>query len=251
VNRLALVLAVGLTAGGLWISRGLGSFQIWLFGAGLAGLIGIAAESFLERHGLDDSGWLRHGATAWITAALLVAPGVWLVDLMPESVLPVAGGMALVTGALLLALREGLMPQSRFHQHGRFLSNLIFYLLTFLLFALIYQTKLRGSVTATSAGLVASLVGLELLRSGTVGREIDRKLVIQAALAGLMVGETTLALNYWPVGGLVGGALLLLSFYVVVGLLQCIRDGSLRRNTLLEYGAVGAAGLLAVLVAVP
>jgi hypothetical protein len=53
------------------------------------------------------------------------------------------------------------------------------------------------------------------------------------------------------VGGLVGGALLLLGFYVLVGLLQCIRDGSLTRNTVLEYGVVGVVGFLAILVVVP
>lgn len=251
VERLVFALTVSLVGGGLWLSSGLGGVQTWLFGAGLVGLVGIVAESFLDQVNKGKSSWSYHGFTAWTSAILLVTPGLWLVQLMPEALPQVALGMAATAGILLLSLGEALRPDRRFYQHGRFVSNLIFYLMIYVLFAMIYQTKLRGLITATSASGIALLGGLELLRSGPEGRRMNRKLAGLAALGGLIVGELAWVLGYWPVGGLVGGALLLLSFYVVVGLLQGIRDGSFGRSMLLEYGAVGVAGLLAILIAMP
>lgn len=251
VERLAFAVAVGLMGGGLWLSRSLGGIQIWLFGAGLVGLVGIATESFLDRAGKGESGWGYHGFTAWVSAILLVTPGLWLVQLMPESLPQITAATTAAAGVLLLGLWEALRPAGRLSQYGRFISNLIFYLLIYVLFTLIYQTKLRGLITGSSVGGIALLGGLELLRAGPESRRMDRKLGVLAALGGLIIAEATWVLGYWPVGGLVGGALLLLSFYVVVGLLQSIRDGSFGRNTLLEYGAVGVAGLLAILFAIP
>ena len=251
VERLAFALVMGLMGGGLWLSRGLGSPQIWLYGAGLTGLVGIAAESFLERTGKGESNWSHYGFTSWVSAILLVASGVWLVQLMPESAPRVAGIMAAAAGILLVSLRESLRSEGRFLPYGRFVSNVILYLLLYILFVLIYQTRLRGLIIASSTGGIALLAGLELLRAGSEGRAIDRKLVVMAALGALMIAEVTWVLGYWPARGPVGGALLLLSFYVVVGLLQGIRDGSFGRSMLLEYGAVGAAGLLAIFFAIP
>jgi hypothetical protein len=118
-------------------------------------------------------------------------------------------------------------------------------------YTLIYQTRLRPLITATSAGAVALLTGLEMLRAGPSGRRIDARLIALAAIGGLIVAEIAWVLYFWPVGGLVGGAFLMLSFYVVVGLMQSIRDGSLGRSALLEYGAVGVLGFVAILFAVP
>ncbi len=94
------------------------------------------------------------------------------------------------------------------------------------------------------------VASLELLRSGAE-RQLDKQVALLAGMTALLAAEVTWVLGYWPVGGLIGGALLLLGFYVLVGLLQCIRDNSLSRSTVLEYGAVGIVGFLAILIAVP
>ncbi len=244
----AFVLAVGLVAGGLWLSTGLGAVQIWLFGAGLMGLVGISAESFLGQPSSPEAGDHHQTFTLWIAPGLLLVAGLWLMETAPsESQVMVAAGMGVLMGALLLGLRASLKPGERFYRAGRFTSNLILYLITFLLFSLVYHTKERSLITATTTGLVALLAALELLRSGEgVGISAWRL----AAIAGLVVAETTWALNYWPVSGLVGGALLLLSFYVFTGLLVAIQEGGLERRLLVEYGTVGIAGFVAIAWAV-
>lgn len=251
MSYLAFVLVVALMGGGMWLSRGLAVPQVWLYGVGMAVLVGMAAESCLGRviRGKRRAGY--QAFSAWTTAALLVGAGLWLVQVAPADwLLPIEIAMSVAAAIYLFALREASDPESPLVQYGRFVSTLMIFFIVFLLFVLIYQTKQRALFTATSVGVVSLLACLELLRSG-VDRRVDRRVMALSGIATLALSEAAWALGYWPIGGLVGGAMLLLGFYVLVGLLQCIRDGSLGRAAVLEYGAVGVVGLLAVLVAVP
>ena len=63
-----------------------------------------------------------------------------------------------------------------------------------------------------------------------------------ALAIGIILAESTWVLNYWPGRSTVGGALLLLIFYVSIGLTQRSLEGRLTRSALLEYGAVGVLG---------
>lgn len=251
MNYLALVIAIGLMAGGMWFSRELGTVQQWLYGAGMLALFGMASESVLGRPLRGEPGSRRIVLGAWTAGIMFVASGLWLAGIVPADWLVQATVvMAVAAGAYLIASKGAAAPEGRYAQYGRFLSNLLLYLLAFVLFALIYQTKERALFTASAIGVVALVASLELLRPGGEPSP-DRKVAILSAIAALLVGESAWVLGYWPVGGLVGGALLLLGFYVLVGLLQCLRDNSLGRSTVLEYGAVGIVGFLAILIAVP
>lgn len=244
----AFVLAVALVAAGLWLSTGLGTIQIWLFGAGLIGLVGISAESFLEQSSSSEPQDQYQSFILWIGPGLLVVSGLWLTQVSPqESQLVVMAGASLLMAVLLQGQKYGMESDGRYARIGRFAANLVLYLVTFVLFALVYHTKERSLVTATATGLIALLASLELLRWGKGKHGFGWRLAI---LAGLVVAETTWALNYWPVSGLVGGALLLLTFYVFTGLVVAIQEGSLERRMLLEYGTVGVAGFMAIAWAV-
>ena len=63
----------------------------------------------------------------------------------------------------------------------------------------------------------------------------------------MAAGEVTWALNYWVVRELVGGAVLLLLFYVLAGLNEVILRGELTRRLLVEYVGVGVVGFLLIL----
>jgi hypothetical protein len=247
-GTVGFVLAVGLAAAGLWLSTGLGALQIWLFGAGLVGLVGISAESFLEPSLSPESKDQYQAFTLWIAPGLLVVAGLWLMQVTPpESQAVVVVGAALLMAGLLLGQRSGLEVGGRRSRTGRFVANLLLYLVGFVLFALIYHTKERSLVTASATGLVALLAAAELLRPVKQRQALRWRM---AALAGLVVAETTWALNYWPVSGLVGGAMLLLAFYVFTGLVAAIQEGTLERRMLLEYGAVSILGFAAIVWAV-
>jgi hypothetical protein len=61
----------------------------------------------------------------------------------------------------------------------------------------------------------------------------------------------TWALNYWVVRELVGGAVLLLIYYVLVGLIEIVLRAELSRRLLVEYLGVGIVGFLFILSTAP
>ena len=91
---------------------------------------------------------------------------------------------------------------------------------------------------------LAGLLSLVMLRGAPAAR---KRTALYAALIGLASGEVTWALNYWVVLALVGGAVLLLLFYVLVGVVEGILHGELSRRLLIEYSSVGLLGFLLIL----
>lgn len=240
----AFALAIGLVGVGLWVSGELGALQMWLFGAGLVGLVGITVETFLEQPPALEPRSHRQVFAIWASPGLLTVSGLWLAQVMQsDSRMAVAMAVAALMGVLLLGLQGSLSPAGRYHRPGRFVVNLILYLSVFLLFALIYHTKEQIPLVAAATGVVALLAALEVLRSGRVAREPSWRL---SAVVALVIAQGTWAISFWPVSGLIGGALLLLAFYVLTGLLSAAQEGGVDRRVLMEYGTVGAIGLAAV-----
>jgi hypothetical protein len=68
-----------------------------------------------------------------------------------------------------------------------------------------------------------------------------------ALLIGLVLAEATWALNYWSANFLIGGTLLLVIFYITVGLLQHHASGKLQRRLIVEYAVLGSS-LLAIVI---
>jgi hypothetical protein len=135
--------------------------------------------------------------------------------------------------------------------------NVISHLTAFLLFSVIYGLKLRSSIAAPAVGIVAALLLFEMLsRDAAWHRALKlpvasrRTTVGWLALAGgLVAGQLTWGLNYWAaLSTLVGGAFLLVVFYILHGLASSYVDRRLSRQVILEYSAVGAIAVAVVLV---
>ena len=65
-------------------------------------------------------------------------------------------------------------------------------------------------------------------------------------VVALTLGQVTWALNYWVLGALTGGAILLIVFYTVTGVIRSYLDGTLAPSVLSEHLAVVGVGLVAV-----
>lgn len=127
---------------------------------------------------------------------------------------------------------------------ARFTLNLICYLTAFSLFAAIYFSKLRSSMSGTAIVITSILIALELLR----GTEADvQKTWLFAIVIGAIMGQVTWALNYWVISGLAGGFLLLVVFYLLSGIVQNHLLGKLTPRLAVEFGLVGLAGLALVM----
>jgi hypothetical protein len=133
--------------------------------------------------------------------------------------------------------------------------NVTAHVCAFLLFTTIYGLKVRSLYSASATGIVAFLLVFELLARDTAWHKAMRRPVegrrstvaLLALVAGLVVGELTWGLNYWAaLTTLVGGAFLLVVFYVTHGILSHYVDHSLDRRMLVEFGVVAGLGILAV-----
>jgi hypothetical protein len=123
---------------------------------------------------------------------------------------------------------------------ARLTLNIFVYLVALSLFTLIYGSKTRSLLSATTIAAVGGLLALEMLRG--VHRNL-RLTGIYALIAGLALGEVTWALNHWTASRLTGGLFLLLVFYLVTGL---SREGLLRRlnrRVLVEFALVALVSL--------
>jgi hypothetical protein len=126
--------------------------------------------------------------------------------------------------------------------------NVLAYACALALFLLVYQTRTRSLLSGSMVALTAVLLAVELLRSTTQRRDL---VLSHAVIVGLVLGETTWALNYWSLPGLTGGLLLLLVFYLIVSLAQHGLQERLTRRVLVEFALFALFALLLIAVVGP
>jgi hypothetical protein len=153
-----------------------------------------------------------------------------------------AGGLLLAT---LLSQHYALDRRPDVRHNARLALQTIAFLLAFGVFSAVYFARLRTLYSAALIGATGMLLAYALLQ-WTPPRH---GLGLLAFMVGLTVAEATWALNYWAAPFLLGGALLLVIFYVATGLLQNHLEGTLSRRIFWEYGLLGGALLVAVIFA--
>lgn len=172
---------------------------------------------------------------------------------------------AVALSATFVSMYHSLDSRDRYYGLANSALNLISHLTAFALFSSIYQFKLRTIFSGSMVLLFGSLLMFELLtRAGGLGYgvlgtgtsrfsfdeagRLNNRAFILAGIAGLLLGQVTWAINYWPVFPLVGGMFLLLSFYILGGLMSLYLTGQLTRNTVVEFSVVGVLGMVFVYV---
>ena len=129
------------------------------------------------------------------------------------------------------------------YRRGRAVLNALAYGCALLLFVIVYQTRTRSLLSGTMVAATATLLTIELVRSSTP----NSGTVISYGLAvGLVLGQVTWALNYWPIDELTGGLVLALIFYLMVGIAQQGLQGRLRRRVVIEYAGFALAALILI-----
>jgi hypothetical protein len=191
-----------------------------------------------------------------------IAPGFWIVPAfsivapfaffsllkmqlqMTAAIIAVvsAGGLLL---AALLCQHYALDRRPEVRHSARLGLQTIVLLLAFGLFSATYYARLRFLYSGTLIGATGALLAYALLQ-WTPPR---RGLLILSGMVGLTLAEATWALNYWAASFLLGGALLLVIFYVGIGLVQNHLEGTLSRRIFWEYGLLGGGLLAAVVLA--
>src|SRR4051812_27366440 len=156
---------------------------------------------------------------------------------------------------VLWAQAHGRDTADRYFALSQTILNITAHVTAFVLFSVIYGMKIRSVASATAVGVVATLLLIELLTRDAAWHTAmnlpaeSRRTTINllALTGGVVLAEVTWGLNYWAaLSTLIGGALLLVVFYVMFGITSSYVDRRLNRQVLLEYGLVGTVGVLAV-----
>ncbi len=265
-NRLSVLMAVLLLGSVLfrffelpdhvWKLQPLGSPLVihvtgdWLLITLMVGLVCTGANFLL--HGHPHLGerlgrpiyiaWILPGVVTGLSAYVLAGLHTWLVW---AGVLLATGiGISLVISAEYSAI----FPDAPGYPTARLALNMLAYLLAFALFTIIYHTRTRSLVTATLTMLSAALLALDLLSVADV--PIERMFPF-AGVVGVIVGESTWAVNYWQINAWVGGLFLLLIFYVAINVAHQYLLERLRLSILVEFAVVIAVVLTIILLNAP
>jgi len=216
-------------------------------------LVGVACTGtslVLHDHPLLVQHPERSVTISWILPGILAGLSGYLLSLAPTLPIWLAGLIVfgISMGLTIWAEHAAVHPDAPNYAVARLALNVLAYLMAFMLFVLIYQTRTRSLVTATLTLLIATVLALDLLSVADVP---VRRLLPFAGIVGLIIGESTWALNYWLISAWVGGLLLLLIFYVSINVAHQHLLERLSLSTLVELTAVTVAVLFVVLIRGP
>lgn len=224
--------------------------ETWLLITLMVGLVCTGTSLILHDHPhlVEHSG--RPIYVSWILPGVLIGLSAYLVARI--STWPMwIGGLTLVGIAISLVISieyTAVSSDAPGYPTARLALNVLAYLLVFTLFAIIYHTRTRSLVTATLTLLTATLLALDLLSVADVPL---RRVILFAGIVGLIVGESTWALNYWQVSAWVGGLFLLLIFYITVNAAHQHLLEHLSGPILVEFVIVAIIVLIIILLKVP
>lgn len=208
--------------------------------AGTESLIRLHPKRQANRLGLTWAYWALPAAIAIITVLLLPSIPTRLLQIL---VILLSGLLLVIAFFSLYATVE---PGQSGFRRARLWLDALAYGAALLLFLFVYQSRTRSLLSGTLVAMTAALLAVELLRTST---NETRHVLIYSVVVGVLLGELTWALNYWPLlPGLTGGLLLLLSFYLAVGIALQGLQGRLNRRVMVEFGIFAVVALILIVV---
>jgi hypothetical protein len=222
----------------------------WLLVTLMVGLVCTGTNLILHDHPHLREHTGRPIYVSWILPGLLAGLLAYLLARAPTWPLWV-GGLILVGVGISLAISAeytAVSPNAPGYPLARLGLNVLAYLLAFTLFAIIYNTRSRSLVTATLTLFTGTLLALDLLSVADVQ---FRRVLLFAAIVGLITGESTWALNYWQISAWAGGLFLLLIFYTAVNVAHQHLLERLSGSILAEFAVVAVIVLTIILLKAP
>lgn len=240
-------LAAIVAGGGLIAFAGLRPTQAWLLFF-TAGLIGLATAGTVRGHprmqGRPDSATV--GAML-LPVVCVIAAGAFA-DRVLEGYARVAGAGvgAVLAGVTVFSEYHSVDPSSRGYGSVRIVLATATYATTFAIYAVMFQDTVDLVPSVSAIGIASWLLAASLVREGSV---MDMGALLSGFAVGVSLAELRAVLYFFPVDGVLGGAVLLVGFHVAVGVVHHLLDRTLSAQTVAEYGSVAVVGVGAVIAA--
>jgi hypothetical protein len=181
--------------------------------------------------------------TAWAVPAVSTFGALLLIATYHNSWMLLLGPLIAFLGTAGALFSRDLLDDAgeAAHRLATTVHTTVIHAAAFLALGTIYLNKFPDWLGALLAGVVAAALVLEMLERATILPPVH---LLYALMTGLILWQATLAVNWWPTHGWIGGAVLLVVFYVTGGsLLTRARHHRFRPRDMLEYGLVGLVAI--------
>ena len=240
------MLLVFVVAGGLVAFVTLRPEQPWILWL-TAGLVALGTDGVVRGH----PRWEGEGAFSSLVYLLLpvstaLGAGLFVDEAMDGYARPASALVAsLVVGTVVFGEYHTVEFGSRVYGAMRLVLAVITYLTAFAIYTVIFTRDLEVTAGAACVALASLALAMELLRES---RLLGMSSLLVGLAIGISVGELHLALYFFPLDGLLAGALLIIGFYLATGLAHHLLDHDLEWATTAEYVLVAAVSTAAVVV---
>jgi len=241
VVLLAVIAIVGIV--GFVAIRPTQEWILWL----TAAMVALATDGIVRGNARwSDESPLASVAYLLLPALTVLASGFFIDEAVDGYARPIAGLVAgICTGIVGYGEHETVDYSSRAYGPMRLVLAVATYLAAFALYTVIFSRDVELPLAATLVGLVSLALAIELLRESQL---LGPSSLLVGISIGASMAELRLALYYFPLDGLLAGALLIIGFYLATGIVHHLLDHDLELGTLAEYLVVGAVGTAAVVV---
>ena len=241
-----IVLLVFVAAGGLAAAVTVRPEQPWILWL-TAGLVALGTDGIVRSH----PAWQGEGPFSSIVYLFLpvlttLGGGLFIDEALDGYARPATAiAASLLVGVVVFGEYHTVDFGSRIYASMRLVLAVLTYLTAFALYTVIFTRELDVVAGAALVALVSVALAMELLRES---RLLGMSSVLVGLAIGISVGELQLALYFFPLDGLLAGALLIIGFYLATGLAHHLLDHDLELSTTAEYLLVAAVGTAAVVV---
>lgn len=220
----------------------------WAIGA-VAILVAGAGAQYAERAAsraavsMSPGGDELESHTAWIVASVATTAAILLVATYHNAAMMVVGPLIAFLGNAGALLARDLLDDAgdASQRTATTIHAFVIHTVAFLALGAVYLNKLPTPLAALLVAAIGGLLTLETLERGSANQTVRS---IYALLAAGIMAQVMIALNWWQTHGWTGGAVLLVCFYIVSGVLLARTQRTvLRTRDVVEFGAVSLVAL--------
>jgi len=240
------ILLAAVVFGGLVAYLGIRPTQNWIVWL-TAALAALAVDGVVRANPRwrDDS---PHASLVYLFLPALAVLGSGLfIDHAVDGYARPAAAVVPAAGVGLIALGEYHTVDygTRLYGSMRLLLAITTYLTAFALYTVIFVNDVPLALAGLLVGVVSMALSMELLRESHL---LGPSSLLVGLAIGISLGELRIALYFFPLDGLLAGALMIIGFYLATGLVHHLLDHDLEWGTTMEYVLVAAVGTAAVVV---
>lgn len=208
-------------------------------------LVAFGTDGIVRRHPKwEGEGTLGSVVYTFLPALGTLGAGLFIDHAIDGYARPImAVGAGITVGLVAYGEYQTVDFGSRIYGGFRLLMAVATYLVAFSFYTVIFSRDYDLPVAGAMVGVVSALLAMELLRES---RLTGPSSVLVGIAIGLSLAELRFVLYFFPLDGLLAGALLIIAFYLATGLVHHMLDHDLEWMTTAEYVLVAGVATAAV-----